>query len=58
MTGYDGGDELWEEQYEELCRDYGWIPDVGVNEEVAAAGVGGLGGGLVVGSLVVGSLVG
>lgn len=33
LTGYDGGDEFWDEQYQELCEDYGWTPDVGVNKE-------------------------
>lgn len=27
------GDEFWDEQYQELCEDYGWTPDVGVNKE-------------------------
>ena len=27
------GDEFWDEQYQELCEDYGWTPDVGVNKD-------------------------
>ncbi|CAJ1398336.1 unnamed protein product [Effrenium voratum] len=30
LTGYDEGEEFWEEQYEELCQEYGWTPEVGV----------------------------
>ena len=24
LTGYDGGDELWAEEFSELCSEYGW----------------------------------
>ncbi|CAK9003155.1 unnamed protein product [Durusdinium trenchii] len=40
LTGYDGGDEFWDEQYEELCRDYNWDPDAGVTKEEFIAFLG------------------
>eukprot|EP00435_Cladocopium_sp_Y103_P019468 s2652_g4.t1 len=33
LTGYDGGDEFWDEQYQELCEDYGWTPDDFIGDE-------------------------
>lgn len=33
LSGFDGDDEDWAEEYRELCLDHGWDEELGLNEE-------------------------